>query len=70
MNKDKKRKYHQVSQVSQNKVKSILERSCFHDVWLYPVSVNTGILNCRLRDNYVGERIQGVNLSTTLTFYR
>ena len=48
-----------------NKVKSLLERSGFYDVWLYPESVNTklflSILNCRIRDIYVREWIQGVN---------
>ena len=52
-----------------NKVKSLLERSSCLDVWLYPESVNTklflSILYCRLRDIYIGEWIQGVNLSTT-----
>ena len=53
-----------------NKVKSLLETSGFHDVWLYAESVYTKLFLSRLRDIYVGEWVQGVNLSTTLTIYR
>ena len=57
-----------------SKIKELLERSGFYDVWLYPESVNINvflkILECRLRDNYINQWNQGLNLSESLTLYK
>ena len=57
-----------------SKVKELLERSGFYDVWLFPESVNMNlflsILQCRLRDIYITEWKQGLNLSQSLAIYR
>lgn len=56
------------------KVKHLLEHSGFQDVWLFPESVIVNkfipLLKCRLRDLYIAEWNQGVELSTSLTIYR
>lgn len=52
----------------------MLERSGFNDVWLYPESVNIDIflkiLHTRLKDNYISEWTQGLNLSSSLHIYK
>ena len=57
-----------------SKIKELLERSGFYDVWLFPESVNINmflnILQCRLRDNYINEWNQGLNQSQSLTMYK
>lgn len=57
-----------------SKVKALLERSGFNDVWLYPESVNIDIflkiLHTRLKDNYISEWTQGLNLSSSLHIYK
>ena len=55
------------------KVKYLLEHSGFPDVWLFPESVNIKIFlplfQSRLRDIYVTEWKQGIELSSALTLY-
>ena len=54
------------------KVKYLLEHSGFPDVWLFPESVNIIFLHLfqsRLRDIYVTEWKQGIELSSALTLY-
>ena len=57
-----------------SKVKELLERSGFYDIWLFPESVNMNlflnILQCRLRDIYITEWKQGLNLSQSLAICR
>ena len=55
------------------KVKYLLEHSGFPDVWLFPESVNIKtflpLFQSRLRDIYVTEWKQGIELSSALTLY-
>ena len=57
-----------------SKVKELLKRSGFYDVWLFPESVNMNlffnILQCRLRDIYITDWKQRLNLSQSLAIYR
>ena len=55
------------------KVKYLLEYSGFPDVWLFPESVNIKtflpLFQSRLRDIYVTEWKQSIELSSALTLY-
>ena len=57
-----------------SKVKNLLELSGFPDVWLFPESVDAKkfmpILQARLRDIYITEWREGINLSTALYMYK
>lgn len=56
------------------KVKSLLERTGFFDVWLFPESVKTNVFvpvfHARLKDLFITEWSQGIGLSTSLTLYK
>ena len=57
-----------------SKVKSLLEKSGFLDVWLFPESVDitkfVKIFHNRLRDIFITEWKQGMGLSSSLDIYR
>ena len=58
-----------------SKIKHLLERDGFPDVWLFPESVNINkfipfFFQCRLRDLYIVEWKQGIDLSSSLYIYK
>ena len=57
-----------------SKVKTLLQRTGFYDVWLFPDSVVltkfVPILKMRVRDQYINEWNQKVSLSTSLQLYK
>ncbi|MEW8545252.1 MAG: hypothetical protein AB2693_17140, partial [Candidatus Thiodiazotropha sp.] len=57
-----------------SKVKNLLERNGFQDVWMYPESVNVNvfmpIFQNRLRDVYITEWNHGLSLSTSSLLYK
>ena len=57
-----------------SKIKHLFERSGFPDVWLFPESVNINkfipLFQCRLRDLYIVEWKQGIELSSSLYIYK
>ena len=57
-----------------SKIKHILERYGFPDVWLFPESLNINKLipffQWRLRDLYIVEWTQGIELSSSLYIYK
>ena len=56
------------------KVKNLLQRNGFFDVWMFPESVNINafipIFHLRLKDNFITEWRQGLNVSSSLTLYK
>ena len=56
------------------KVKDLLQRNGFYDVWMFPESVNINVfipqLHTRLKDNFILVWRQGLNLSTSLLLYK
>ena len=50
-------------------IKTVLNQSGFHDVWLYRASVNV-ILRQTLRDLYINEWREGITFHTSLSLYR
>ena len=57
-----------------SKIKHLLKLSGFPDVWLFPESVNINkiipLFQCRLRDLYIAEWKQGIELSSSLYIYK
>lgn len=57
-----------------SKVKNLLQHSGFADVWLYPESVDIKkfipMFHCRLKDIYITDWKQSIDLSSSLVMYR